>query len=90
MEDNHNLARTHHMKLFALSLVATFAFSSIAFAEEAAKPTADTAVNAMTAKDKKATKKKGETCESCGKKKGECNCKHDHAEGEAGHEGHAH
>ena len=80
------------MKLFALSLVATLSFSSFAFAEEAPKSGADTAVNAMTGKDKKTVKKKGETCASCGKKKSECNCKHDHAEGEhsEGQEGHAH
>jgi hypothetical protein len=61
------------MKLFAVSIVATFLFSSMATAQDT-KTGADSAVSAMNGKEKKTRKKKVEMCAECGKPESECEC----------------
>ncbi|RYZ93093.1 MAG: hypothetical protein EOP06_02180 [Proteobacteria bacterium] len=61
------------MKLFAISMIATFLFSSMASAQDT-KTGADSAVSAMTCKEKKTRKKKVEMCAECGKPESECEC----------------
>ncbi|RYZ91668.1 MAG: hypothetical protein EOP06_06425 [Proteobacteria bacterium] len=61
------------MKLFAVSIAATFLFGSMALAQDT-KTGADSAVSALTGKEKKTRKKKVEMCAECGKPESECDC----------------
>ena len=84
------------MKVLVLTMALLLAQG--AYAEEAKPTSADSAVNAMTGKEKKSRKKNAVMCAVCGKPETECECKgeeHDKQRKEAKEahkedDGHAH
>ena len=61
------------MKVLVLTIALLLARG--AYAEEAKPTSADSAVNAMTGKEKQSRKKKAVMCAECGKPESECECK---------------
>lgn len=57
-----------------MTFAAALMVSGTSFAEETKTSTTDTAVQAITGKEKKSRKKKVEMCAECGKPESECEC----------------